>query len=922
MTNKQEIGVRGCVTMSQTTLLEEVIQWSEETCRQELKSVLPTLYSLHLHSDKRDEHIRILKIITEMFVPHLNVTELEADCFSAVLPKVVKMFNNLLEEISSQVGELSSQNTELHAFLRNILQIMVQILEALSGCVRHVCSFEETPALGTIRSLPSSILKVLKDTFQHCKNSEAVYSGRLSLVTDLLQALFREAYALQKNLMELLDRIVLGSTASEEEVSDILTVIHSLLEICSVVSNLDIALHANTWKFIVRQSVKYQALLEEHLRHGDIVSCLCDDLLASFHTCLELAEQMKQSVPQENAQSSEYKLFQKTTKMCRFFANTLVHYTKEFRAFLAKSCGRLHHLYLQLLSKFPPSLWSPVISATHSSELKSVVLVAMDALVAQLLPFRPFTEVVLAEKQLGAKSSPELWFPHCLLLVNITGKLPSQPEEVLRLWCEGSQFREDMPKLSIFQALFLSFRACSTERAVPVLVPGVMMNGQAQSGVTLHQHVCVQLSAFVAALPAPHFPQLEHSLLEALLQPDTQTALLVTDVWCFMARYGTAELCLHHVVLTAHLIKSCSGECYQLSHLGILLRRMMFLMTPQHQVELVEKFSPKLAENLPVWQHVLLRALSQDVRKQVEKDIVSSASVAVTGWLEKGCRLGELEIVNVALSSSLVVVQSEGAELECVSTILRMVTHLWPRMRVHQAQAYPSVRCTLRLLLSVTAALVERVDTHIICKALTCLSSLLSQKCPDDVVLAALDLLASLGKLFMPPEIQSQVLPKLCSLFSVLLAESSWILHQHTLEAFSRFAEVTNHEEVISQSLSSEETKNKVVNFLSKTVCVEETEKERIERLKSEKSALDRHNDRLENDRLEATADLQPCSKRYRQETSEEEEYDKYLQTAESTLKTLHDLTEQTPPPQWVTARLLDLQALITRINTARPLKS
>lgn len=48
-----------------------------------------------------------------------------------------------------------------------------------------------------------------------------VYCGRLSLVADLLQGLFKEAYSLQKGLLELLDRISLDSSASEEEISDI-----------------------------------------------------------------------------------------------------------------------------------------------------------------------------------------------------------------------------------------------------------------------------------------------------------------------------------------------------------------------------------------------------------------------------------------------------------------------------------------------------------------------------------------------------------------------------------------------------------------------------------------------------------------------------------------------------------------------------
>lgn len=47
----------------------------------------------------------------------------------------------------------------------------MQIIDALSACVRHVGSLEEAPDLDSIRSLPACILKVLKETFQHCKVS-------------------------------------------------------------------------------------------------------------------------------------------------------------------------------------------------------------------------------------------------------------------------------------------------------------------------------------------------------------------------------------------------------------------------------------------------------------------------------------------------------------------------------------------------------------------------------------------------------------------------------------------------------------------------------------------------------------------------------------------------------------------------------
>ncbi|KAM3620181.1 uncharacterized protein V6R79_019427 [Siganus canaliculatus] len=600
------------------------------------------LYSLHHESESWDEHIRVLKIITDMFLPHLNLSELENECFSKILPKAVTMFDNMMKEILDQVGGLSSQNTELCSLIRNILQAMMQIIDALSTCVRHVGTFEEAPELDAIRSLPTCILKVLKGTFQHCKESEVVYCGRLSLVADLLQGLFKEAYALQKGLLEVLDRISLDSSASEETVSDIVAVIHTMLDICSIISNLDIALHANTWKFLIKQSLKHQSLVEEHLHHEDINSSLVDNLLASFHRSVELAEQIKLAGLQEATQSPEYKLFQKTAKTCRFFGNTLVHYLKEFKFFLTKQCSSFHQLYLQVISKFPPSMCAPALPLSLSEELKSAALVPMEALLLQLMPLRPFAEVVL---QLEPRLSPGHELPQCLLLVNVLGHLNTQPEEVLQLWYAGSQFSEETPRLPLYQALFTSFRRCYTERQLPVLLPGVMMKGQAQVQVTLHHHVCVHLCASVAALPPVYFSVLERCLINTLLQADTHAALLATDVWCFTARYGTAELCLHHVFLIAQLVKTCTSECYQSFHLGLLLKRMVFLMTPNHQMELVARFPPSEVENLHVWRHILPRALSQDARHRVQTDIVGLTQKAVSDWQDKGCKLGQVDKV-------------------------------------------------------------------------------------------------------------------------------------------------------------------------------------------------------------------------------------------------------------------------------------
>ncbi|XP_063057096.1 FIGNL1-interacting regulator of recombination and mitosis [Engraulis encrasicolus] len=956
--------------MSQKTLLEEVEQWNPDMCKNELRTVLPKLVSIHCRTESWTEHTRILRIIMDMFLPHLRLSELEEECFSKVLPKVVKVFDNLMEEISGQVSGLSSQNPELTATLRNSLQVMIETLEAVAVCVRHVCNLEGACRLSEVRSVPSCVLYLLKNTFQHCKESEGVYNGRLSLVGDLLQALFKEAYTLQKGLIELLDRVSLDDDASKEEVSDIVTVIHNLLDICSIISSLDMALHANTWKFAIKQCVKHQSLVEEHLRHDDIISCLCDDLLGSLSSCLELAEQITQQGLQPH--SPEVKLFQKSTKMCRFFANTLVHYVKEFKDFLFSCSPRFHLLLLQIHSKFPPCLGAPSLTPALTEELRGAVLVAMDALLAQLLNFRPFVETILAEKQ---SFSGDTALAHCLLLVSVLAQLPSQPQGTLQLWCDGKRYSEETPRLSVFEAVFQSFGRCVLERVWPVRLPGVMLHGQAQSSVSLHQHVCVHLCGCVAALPAPQLPPLERSLLCALLQSDVQTALLATDVWCFLARYGTAELCLHHVLLVVELIKSCPGETPQWNHLSLLLRRMLFLMTPTHQMELLERFPGSMEENACLWGHVLLRSLAPEVRSRLEQELTAMAASVTQDWQQGGCKLGTVDRLNKVLWALRVVVRVEVPEAACTSSVLSILAQLWPRMCAEQVERYRPLRQTLCLLLSLSAGLAKSLEPKTISQAISCLSALLPLTALDDVTLAALEFLAAMGSVFIPPDIQPVVLPRLSAAFGSLLSADSWLLLQHALEAFGIFAEVTNHEEVISQGLTSEESRTRVVNFLSKTVVgMEEHTEARLERLRAEAHTLETHTRALESgqeppraithtpatvtvtpaqgaeeqqelthttatttesqDDSQKSTTLEPCPKRVCQESPGWEEAEGHLQAAEAALKAIQALGGAPPstdphsssssssssssplqPPHWLLTRLHQLQTLITLIT-------
>ncbi|XP_075420755.1 FIGNL1-interacting regulator of recombination and mitosis isoform X1 [Tenrec ecaudatus] len=893
--------------------LEDLSSWSEELCRQELSSVLPRLLSMYQHSDSWIEHIQLLKIIIDMFLPHMNHLALEKTLFSQVLPKTVKLFDDMMYELTNQARELSSQNLELQSTLRNILQTMVKVLGALTGCVQHVCATQESIVLENIHSLPSSVLHVIKSTFVHCKNSESVYAGRLHLVSDLLQALFKEAYSLQKQLMELLDMVCLDSDSVEDENDDILNmviVIHSLLDICLVISSIDSAFHANTWKFIIKQTLKHQSVIKKQLKHKDIISNLCEDILFSFHSCLQLAEQMTQSDTQDNADS---RLFHKTLKLCRFFANSLLHYTKEFLPFLSDSCGTLHQLYLQIHSKFPPSLYAASITTAQQQEMAGTFLVILDPLISQLLPFPPFVHVVLDSK---LDLPCELQFPQCLLLLMVLNKLPSQPEDMQMLWCAESPVAGATSRISLLKAIFYSFEKCSGELSLPVCLQGVESKGQAQVAVTLYQHVCVQLCTFIASSHPSLFPELDAALLNTVLSATMITSLLAMDAWCFLARYGTAELCAHHVTIVAHLIKSCPGECYQLVNLSVLLRRLFFFLAPPHQVEFIQKFPPKAAENLCLWQYISFQALSADLRKQIATEVTRVGTTQCREWLSSSRTLGELESLNTALSALLTVCHSAGETLDIrqQTAITEVGSQLWVVLSIKQVISQPYVQRTLSLLLPLLGFFIQTVDPQVISQVVMLQASLLKSETPDHVRFAVLEFLPSLGKLFIPQNIQDEILPDLSCLFALLLADRNWLVEQHTLEAFTQFAEGTNHEEIVPQCLSSEETKNKVVSFLEKTRLVAETEAARVERVKQERGVFW---EPFVKGTLEVArwSPLEPCAKRARREFPLEEEYRTALQKATGALETIELLLQKCPAPDWLPVEIEALQERLAELK-------
>ncbi|XP_021565126.1 uncharacterized protein C1orf112 [Carlito syrichta] len=271
---------------------------------------------------------------------------------------------------------------------------------------------------------------------------------------------------------------------------------------------------------------------------------------------------------------------------------------------------------------------------------------------------------------------------------------------------------------------------------------------------------------------------------------------------------------------------------------------------------------------------------------------------------------------NTVLSALLTVCNSAGEALDTgqQTAIMEVGSQLWTVLNIKQIIGQPYIQQTFSLLLALLGFFVQTLDPRLIIQVVTLQTSLLKLEPPDHVCLAMLTFLSSLGNLFIPHTIQDRILPNMSCIFALLLADRNWLLEQHTLEAFTQFAEGTNHEEIVPQCLSSEETKNKVVSFLEKTGFVHETEAAKVERVKQEKGIFWEPFATVTVEEVKRPP-LQPCAKRARHEFPLEEEYRSALQTVAEALEATESLLQKAPAPPWL---LMEMEALQERIDKLR----
>ncbi|KAL5011681.1 hypothetical protein ScPMuIL_010232, partial [Solemya velum] len=807
--------------MSQTSYLEAVVAWDEKTCRQNLEEALPKLITCLHEASVFQEEVGILKILCQSFLPYLSIELAENQLFSNITEKACSIFDNVTRTIQDNVTE-KQKLLDVQQDVEALLQLLIDLLDCMHVCIQHVQASEKSVHLCQIHSLNLGTVHFLKGTYSHCKESGTLYGELLASVSELLSSLFKRAHILQLSYLTLLDKVKVEETASEDDVRDLCSICYGMFEVSCIVSSLDVKLVISLWKFISKCSSQYKTLLTKRLEVGSMVSHLCSEIKTGYTYLFQMLPHPE--ADELSLSQGDEKAFKKSVKILGFQVKILVVLVREYTHDLDNDCEmQIYSLLLEFHKCLPPSLYAPPLAQKHVDEIHRQLMNATEPLTTSLLDNKQFRLCVTASVR---DIEEDMCLPTLLIQMLILDCLPKTNDSTQSKWISPVNHSEDVPRLGIIASVFRSVGDCSTELSLPVYLPGIMCSGKAQREVSLYEHICVHLCGYIGSFPASDFNVLEESLLENIMSRNPHISALAIDAWCFMARYGTADLCRHHIHLLFEL-------CHRLNIQQLLwfpgpfrlLHRLIRFMAVEHQQELVKEYPPltnvTLWTELPpsLWMPSVCRDITDEICNCCIKGLHNFISITEKKNTHFCQLINFLNCLNGIYHQSetvqkYIMPKTQAAVVEKLCGLLSLVT-------TDDWLISPLASICLGQVIQLHMHLLSAVNNTNVLKLFTLISAVLERNPSEYLRLSITLLLKGCGHLKIPPSSeQTQILNKISDIFSKLLSDGSLFILHMVLEAFTKFAEETVHESVVPQCFVKQPDLQKVmVAFLNKIPC-------------------------------------------------------------------------------------------------------
>uniref|UniRef100_T1J9Z8 Uncharacterized protein n=1 Tax=Strigamia maritima TaxID=126957 RepID=T1J9Z8_STRMM len=777
-----------------------------------------TDHILYFHNCLKEEHNisqkETLKVMFNQLVPHLSLQDSEEKLFNKISEWLKNLFRSSFELIKKH---LTNNILACCDLIKPIIEELCFIMDCFACYIEKLFTNQKEVYIRHVSSLCTVTLFIVFSSYAHCKRSVEIYGRFLGTMNESLNLLFNKTGDLLTKLNILLHNILVQSSS---DLHFVLSILDGLKQIGEIVFDIDIRMMASVWRLYLKIAIEQEDLIKQVLEIGPTIEVLITQLLNRLDKL-------------QHIKTNDEVTFFKLVRMCGFLLKVIVLLCDKYGSHLGTCQKNLCSLILFMYKISPPSLTAVSSTQNLNHEVNQQLTIGLEPLIEKLIQDYNFLCLVLEEYPSADSSG----FERCLLLLSILEKLPKLKKREFDEWM--SKISGDKPS-SILSAIFNILQPCHVELTLPVYLSVETFLGKGRPAVTLYEYIYTKLCRFIACLPARHFYYLEKVLITNLLSPNFWNRQMAMDVWSFLGRYCSPNLCFHHCCILSSVVSFlCTSTSEVAAHVECLWNRLIHFLSNDHLDQFLKSNSKLITSEIRI-SRISPACLIYPVKTLYEKSL-STLSV----FIKSPSDVGEVDLLS-SFRIAYKILQADRVHLtnddmEKVTSLTRIIAslhkprHLNSLLKItNSAVMEQFLLLTGELIHSFTIDEISHMlnSLDIVNKSLNSTTRMYASKC-----------LKNLKKVENAPLIANQTLELISKLFTMLLQDSHWIVLDSALRAFTSFA----HESVLTMVISKTTTNNvlvqeRVTAYLNQIPWKCETDV--ISFLKREKITMSKDNNR------------------------------------------------------------------------------
>ncbi|XP_025262500.1 uncharacterized protein C1orf112 homolog isoform X2 [Camponotus floridanus] len=441
-----------------------------------------------------------------------TVESLDEQVFKKILPKA----QHFLLQIVSSIDDTVKNDARIDD-LDNVthkLRICDGMLVFWKECIEHVSTLGKVRAV-YITSLCDILPETIKVVFEHCKTSPK-YGVLLSGAMQELRNLFTKGGAIFKLFFATLDGVIVFDTDVQSETELLTKVIDAYGNIASIANGMDTKTFVDLSEAFAKLAITYH----DDIKPNSVIIHLTQ--MAKDVSCLLSTIKDQKDKNAERSIMVAMRLLKILEKLTTVYNE---HLTSETMPCLLEFLAYMHGYSCFGLTKRDERI---SINATIFLDI--------------IFKHYDFKQVYF---QYGKQIvSHDQYVNYYLLTIAIMKKLNNMPYEHCCKWFLDS---DSILDVALTYIEYLGEEICIGE----FRLSGIDEIGGSRL-ISVYEATLIFFCNLISKIQLKDFHTLETLLLKHLLCGHFWSSLLSSDVWCFIARLGTSQLCADHI---KHLFK-------------------------------------------------------------------------------------------------------------------------------------------------------------------------------------------------------------------------------------------------------------------------------------------------------------------------------------------------------------------------------